>query len=191
MATSFLESRSSANTYADRILNLPEEQRQASSWLIIAHDDTRMIQKIQDAMVGEQAILLQVPQSHWKRDRELLTQAIRETLQSSAVTQVAVVGHSQASAAACQSKVVGSKSVAETAADKSYQRLMNSLQNAQAQRELAKAEVAEQFQHVSSAGDRLDLDRNIEWHAFFYMAESGLFLRFDPQVGRFESQTKN
>lgn len=192
MATSILESRTSSNAYLDHVLSLPEDERQASTWLIITHDDPRLVQKIQDAMVGEQAVLLQIPQSHWKRDRGLLTQAIRETLRNSAVTQVAVVGHSQASAAECQSQVVGTTSCAqESVSDQSYQRLMIGLQNAQAQREFAKAEVVEQFQHFCAASDDFDTEGDIKWHAFFYMAESGLFLKFDSQAGRFESQVQN
>ena len=189
MATSVLEKTHMQNAYLDQIGELPKEQKQSSTWLIIAHDEPSLVHKLQDALVDSQAILLRVPQSHWKRDRELIEQAVEETLKSSAVQQIALVGHSQASPTVCKSQLLGETSGQQNGdVQDSYKRLMRGVQTAQTQREQAKQDVIQQYNYLAStscvAGP--EGSESPELHAFFYMAETGLFLKFNPDTQSFE-----
>lgn len=193
MANTILEPMVSNNPYLEELDHISPAERAASTWLIISHDDPTLVRRIHEAMENEQAIVLQIPQCDWGPNRERLAQAIVPWLQTSGVSHMALLGHSQANAAVCRTRVVGKRNSAPAptpapAETDSYKRLLDSLQATQASRETAKQDIVEQFCYFSEhPGIQKVADtRGLQLHAFFYMAESGLFLKYNDSQQGFE-----
>ncbi len=191
MATKLPEATRMANPYRARLADLSPAERDNSSWLIVAHDDPLLIQRIESAMEGDQVVVLQVPQGDWYRDRALLAEAIATILPTSGISNVALLGHSQANASKCRPHLVakevsGAKST-EPASEYDCARRIDAPQTAQSNRECPKQDLAEQFHYLAEHEELAPLadERDVGLHAFFYMAESGLFLKYDNSTRGF------
>ncbi len=155
-------------------------------WLVIAHSDAHLIQRISTAL-DEQAVLLAVPQSAWDLNGGRLSEAICWALNTHAITRLMLIGHSQGIAARTAARMVGGARGQENPVDtppkSSYRSLLAGASQAQSQLQQAQHCFAEQFGQLSRLNDVAAgaAAGSLQLQGLFYLAESGVFFVLDAE----------
>ncbi len=66
----------------------------AIDWLVVSHDDVRMVQALSTALAGKQAVMLRVPQENW--DFEQMTELFQWALDRYPIRNLVIAGCAQA-----------------------------------------------------------------------------------------------
>ncbi len=153
-------------------------------WLVIAHSDHQMIQRISRAL-DEQALLLAVPQSSWDWKDGHLAEAITWALDTHSIDRLMLVGHSQGVLHPTEARLVGGTAPREVVRDLSresnYDRLLAGVHQTQTQLQHAEQAFADQFTRLSQlAGVHARAKAgSLQMQGLFYLADSGVFLVLD------------
>ncbi len=150
--------------------------------LVIAHHDTSMIRRLEDAMQSSDGAILQIEQADWESSLPQLV-AIASSF---GVSQVLVVGqYSEADAV----PPTGPTGNPEAARSTPYNELLEAARKTEQQLANAKQQFA---QTVSRLAERNEAGVSQQTHqiqilGLFYVATSGMFLRYDTGADRFHS----
>lgn len=185
-----------ANPYVEELREqLAHQERSAVDWLVIAHNDVQLIQRLADALAGSSAAVLQLPQSSWDFEGQTLPAAIEWAVCETNPQGVVLAGHSQCSCPSEAARVFNRRArVAETlpcSPEASYERLLDGAEQVLARLQHAKEHLAAQVTHLCElpeVAQRLS-GHTFQVHALFYIAEGGIFLVYDLPRNTFRPLT--
>ncbi len=172
--------------YIEKLQELLIQQNSNSvDWLVIAHDDSRMIRNLTNAFAESSAAMVQMPQSSWDFGKDEFATTIEQSVRQASIAHIVLVGHSEG--------VLSSETIrffknfprrtnaGPGSLDATYNRLLNRAKQAQNGLQRAKNHFAQQFDHLSKipgVKNRL-LNNELQLHGLLYIAESGVFLCYD------------
>ena len=170
-----------ANTHIESLEAVFSESKTAIEWLVIAHNDSRMMRSLSDALSRESAAVLEVSQDTWDFGGDELPEAIEWALRQGKVKNVVLVGHSQAGGSASRASLVASTTKAEIRSGN--ERLIAGVQLANAHNRDAQARFAllvRQMSQIPVVHSRC-ANGELATYGLFYRAESGLFLAYNGE----------
>lgn len=154
-------------------------------YLVIAHHDPRLVTSLSEALGEESAAVLEVSQDVWDFRSPLWSEAIEWGLEQGKVEKLVLVGSSQAAGAVSRASLLCTKRAPQQ--DSSYRRLVAGTHRYRAVVSEAQENFAEQVKEllrVPAVQQRYPVGE-IDLHALFYRAESGIFLAYDAGSGLF------
>lgn len=178
------------NPYVLEIEKLLDERSETIESLVISHDDALLTRKLSDCL-NEPTAMLPIPQSTWGFADGLMLEAVCWALREGGFKQLIVVGHSQGGSVSSNAAVVGADNrqlkSEEDSSGASCSRLLAGAERGQWQLQQAKSYFAEQFQRLLDTPEVQNriADGDLHMHGLFYLAESGIFLQFDPNAKDF------
>lgn len=184
MTTTFASTN--RNTYIAALESAFDQSTLPVEWLVIAHNDSRLLNALSKALIGEPAAVLQVAQDTWDCAHQELANAIEWALQRGEVKNLIIAGSSHAAAAVSRASLVPPKSIDE--ADDSYGKLIVGIHRHNTQsREIEEcfARQVEQISQIPSVQSHWQ-DRRLGVYGLFYRAESGLFFNYDKDTRTFQ-----
>lgn len=153
-------------------------------WLVIAHNDSKMLVSLASALSCESAAVLEVPQNTWDFDGKFLPEAIEWALQQDAVKNLLLVGNSEAPGSEVRASLVADE---WGECEGSYAKLLAGVERKNARNRDAQERFAAHVQqmlqipvlhHRWSSGE-------LAVYGLFYRSDSGLFLAYDNDADTF------
>ncbi|MCA9212239.1 MAG: hypothetical protein KDB27_04170 [Planctomycetales bacterium] len=186
MATTLLAT--TANPQIAELENVFGEATKPIEWLVIAHNDSRMLQSLSSALNGESAAILEVSQDNWNFHKEL-SDTIDWALQQGDIKNLVLVGSSQAGGAESRASLATSTKEDES----NYSKLLAGVnrvndENRDAQERFAS--LVQQMSQIPVVHNRWSSDK-LAVYGLFYRAESGLFLAYDAATDTFRPLVSN
>ncbi len=174
-------SYTSTNPHIESLETVFADSQSPVEFLVIAHNDSQMVQSLSKAMNNASIAVLEVSQDTWDFDGQQLTEAIEWALQQDDLKNVYLVGYFQPS----QTSIVDQDSQPQSSFDKllaGVRQSTNQIQTAQAQfashvQKLAQIPVV----HNRCANDELAV------HGLAYRADGGVFLAYDAENDTFHT----
>ena len=175
----------STNQHIESLETNFAEANTAIEWLVIAHNDSRMVRSLSRALSGQSAAVLEVSQDTWDFDGHELPETIEWALQQVAVKNLVLAGHSQAGGRASRASLAAPDKGAEQA---NHDRLIAGVQRWNAQNRDAQKKFASQVRRMTQIPVVHSRWANGELavYGLFYRAESGLFLSYDAEQDDFQ-----
>jgi carbonic anhydrase len=174
---------STANPYIHQIRrSLQQAQHVAVDWLVLAHNDARMLKQLDEAFSGGVMAVIALPQGGWQVDDKAMTEAVEWAVEELGVKGVLLVGHSQGGAPEGPVKLLGGKSGGLTGGRPAAApcSLIDRIKSAQSRAAHVQSQFAEQVERLSR------LIRNqVQLHGLFYRGESGVFCVYDRRQRSF------
>lgn len=185
MTTTF--STNTTNPHIAALETVFDEAENPIEWLLITHNEPRMIQSLSSALSGEQATMLELSQDTWDFAGNDLAETIEWALQNSEIKNVVLVGHSQTAGSASRASLVVPQQTKQDDSESGYARLLagihrNNVQTRSAQEQFA-AHVRQMLQ-IPVLHNRWS-SGELAVYGLFYRAEGGLFLAYDADAGTF------
>ena len=156
----------------------------AADWLVVAHDDIKLLRKLGEIVPGDESITMKVAQSDWQCEEDSLPEAILWALQEGGMKTLLMIGHS----AGCPGANQGSKSAQSSVSpDACYTKLMTGAKRVQERTSASKKHFAEQLEQLCQVKPIHDaiVAGDLKLHGLFYVAQSGTFLKYDMANGQF------
>ncbi|MFK8111908.1 MAG: carbonic anhydrase [Rubripirellula sp.] len=156
-------------------------------WLVIAHSDALMLRCLASALSGESAAVLALPQPVWEFDGGEFTGAIEWAIQQGNIKNLLLVGHSQAGGTTSRVSIVSSD--AKQTPQNDYGKLLASVGKKNEENQIARSEFASQVQEFCQIPGvrQQQADGELTVHGLFYCAESGLFLAYEAETGKYRA----
>jgi len=174
-----------ANPLIDAIRQATEESSSGVEWLVIVHDDDRLIRSLASAMSEVSFCVIEVPQTEWSFQDSEMIEAIEWAIQHSSIKHLVLVGHSLAYANADQAASLDTQypKDAGEVADRGYSRLRDGVTRTTAFTRKSKARFADQFERLSAIPLVREhiLEDGLIVYGLFFMAESAAFLAYDVE----------
>ena len=154
-------------------------------WLVIAHNDPRLVSSLVSAFDGQSAAVLQVSQDTWDFDSKDFKEMIEWALHQGDIRDVVLVGSSQPNGATSRASLVTARPNAPEKGG--YARLLARLRQHNAHMSEVQEEFADHVQKLS----QLPVVRGcwslgqLAVSGLFYRAETGLFLHYDAAANTF------
>ncbi len=192
MIRSLAESRSASSP---RIRKLRQQLRRQGQypidWLVIAHEEPQLLQRLADALAASSAVLLPLSQAAWNDEEETLQAVVEWAIREADVHAIVLVGHSQSSA--CPKHLVmksdwnGEASGPRDAKQAGWNRLTSRIAHGQDHLRRAKQHLADQVIRLADNRQRWQQDsENVPAICgLFYMAENDSFLALEPDTREF------
>ncbi len=185
------ESTSGSLSVIERLQQqLKQPNQPAINWLVIAHDDSRMLDQLRSAVGQSGMVVVALPQSLWGGEYESLQEIAQWATSQLQLKGILLVGHSQSGI--CENTV---QVVTGPANDEdSKARPMNRVSSLFSRVQEAQARVASCERHfrnhleqlIQLAGGPVDSSSaEVELRGLFYRAESGVFCAYDVVNGNF------
>lgn len=168
-----------------------EQVNEPLDWLVVAHNDPRMLKSLSRAMHGKSAAILEVSQDTWDFSAGPLSDTIRWSLEQGRVRNILIVGHSMASGSSCRISLVGEtagKADNATVSD-SYARLLEGVQRNNERNRTAQTNFASHVLRVMRLVETTPLQssENGAVCGLFYRADCDLFLKYNPDSNEFQT----
>jgi carbonic anhydrase len=179
------------NPYLDELRrSLQRTRRDAVDWLVVAHDDARVLTQLDAAFPESVLAVLAVPQARWQADAEMMHEVVEWAVEELGVKGVLLVGHSQGGVPDEPVKLLGGRARANGAGAPapSCAPLTERVKSAQLRAARVQEQFAEQVERLSRTPvieSRL-LRRQMQLHGLFYRGESGTFCLYDRRQRRFQ-----
>lgn len=186
--SSVLSNSNRANPYLSEITDQFSAFQESCRCLVISHNEPQLVNRLSQA-IDEHSAMLQLPHAEWDFENAWLADVIRWAIRRVGVQQIALVGHSTMGNTQPIS-LNAQAGMTESPADKKasiYDRLIDGVTRRQQQIQQAKELFAQQYHKFLKIPDvSARSEQNyLEVHGLFYLAESGLFLAYDPQSNTF------
>ena len=184
--------KQTVNPYIEKIRQaLARTQPAAVDWLVLAHNDARLLERLDGAFPDSLLAVVAVPQSLWRMDEEMMTEVVAWAVEELKVEGVLLVGHSQGGVPEEPVKLLGGK-VAATSDNGGELKggsdsLLDRVRKAQDRAAGVQDQFAEQVERLSqrTAVKNL-LNRNqMQLHGLFYRRENGVFYLYEQQLHSF------
>lgn len=155
-------------------------------WLVITHNDSKMLRSLHFALGDESAAVLEVSQDTWDFEGKQLAETIEWALQQSEIKNLVLVGNSDAKGPESRASLVASKSNA--ALEDGYGKLLAGVQSKNARRLEAQERLAANVQQASQIPVVHNRWSNGELavHGLFYRAETGFFMAYNTETDSFQ-----
>ncbi len=183
MTTTF--STTTTNPFIAALETVFGEATKPIEWLVIAHNDPRMLRSLSSALTGESAAVVEISQDAWDFEGKHLPETIEWALQQGAIKNLVLVGNSQAGGSESRAALVASE--ATNGGQDGYAKLLAGVQRNNARNHQAQERFAAHVQQMS----QIPVLHN-RWSSgelavcgLFYRAESGLFLAYDADADTF------
>ncbi|MFG0255216.1 MAG: hypothetical protein ACF787_08965, partial [Rhodopirellula sp. JB053] len=153
-------------------------------WLIITHNDPQLLRSLASAFEEESVAFLPISQDSWDSDDVDLEEAIAWAMRQTKITNLLLVGDSQAAA---EPSTFKSRWGSEQESG-GYARLLAGAQRKCADDRRAREELAghiDRLRAMPVVRERL-LCGVLAVNGLYYRCESGLFLAYDSDAERFE-----
>lgn len=167
----------SSNPHINTLEQLLATSYRLPEWLIITHDDLRMVRSLSAAVDGKGAAMLRIPQESW--DFRLLGEAIQWAMAHGTITDIVLAAHSQAYSTAELPPSMGA-GMEPAAFRDGYERLIDGVQRHQLEMVAAASRFSLQMRQLSeipAVADRV-ASSDLTLHGLMYRADSGLFLAY-------------
>jgi len=173
------------NRYIQTLEAVLAKSKTAVHWLVIAHNDSRMVHSLSSALSRESAAILEISADTWDFEDDELSEMIEWALQQGEIRHLVLAGHSQAGGTAIQAQLVSSNMEGESHG--SFNRLVAGVQRTKTHNQEAQQKFATHVQQMSQLSVVTNRWANAELavSGLFYRAESGLFLAYDPNENIF------
>jgi carbonic anhydrase len=186
-----------ANSYIAQIRQQHATCNQVQiDWLVIAHNDERMLEQLDKAFPQNALAVIGLPQECWAVDEESIEEVVQWAVEDLRVQGVLLVGHSQGGAPQGRVQLLGGKArsqsdreVASLAAPNS---LIDQVRKTQALVERGEKHFQDQLEKLGNLSSiQHGLLRNqVKLQGLFYRAESGVFCLFDRRSRSFRALVK-
>ncbi len=179
------------NPYLTSLQNLVDGKEASLDWLVIAHNDPVMLQRLSNIIDESASALLQIPQSDWDFHGQDLPRVINWAVQETGLKHLLLLGHSKAEPTEFAATWIGENSATDShseSAGSSFNRLLDGARRVQQQASRSKSDFQSQVEHLLSLEDvreAVSLGK-LKVHALFYMDQAGTFLRYDPAEQAFD-----
>ncbi|MCU0959398.1 MAG: hypothetical protein MUF48_04775 [Pirellulaceae bacterium] len=172
-------SRTAVNAHIAALEPVFDQALTPVQWLVIAHNNARVVDSLMSALAGESAAVLEVSQDTWDFHGGELAETIEWALQQGEVAHLVLVGSSQVGGTQIRATRAPAKTVAQ--ADARCDKLLAGIHRLAAQHREVQDRFAEQVQQVSRIPvvHRRWRGGELAVYGLFYRAESGLFLAYD------------
>jgi len=174
----------SANPLIETLRQAMEESSDGYEWLVVAHNDDRLVRSLYAALSHVPVFILETPQEKWNfRDGEL-AEAIEWAIQQTSLKHLALVGHSHAAAGgdADPSRSPLSQDESVEGGSGGYSRLRNGVTRTTARTRESQSSFAQQLEQLFAAPAvrKQSLDGDLAVYGLFFIAESEAFLSYEP-----------
>ncbi|MBS1808193.1 MAG: hypothetical protein JST84_08380 [Acidobacteria bacterium] len=182
---------SMVNPYIHQIRQtLQRNQPGAVDWLVLAHNDSQLLSRVDAAFSDSVLAVIALPQSHWQLDELRISEAIDWAIQKLGVKGVLVVGHSQSEVTEDTIRLLGGKVKNRRypldVAPKSYS-LLDRVRKTQLRAEGLQRQLAghiEKLCRLTVVQSHM-IRHQLQLHGLFYRAESDMFYAYDLQKRNF------
>jgi carbonic anhydrase len=188
----FQQVTSTTNHYIDELRqSLQRNRRAAADWLVVAHDDARVLTQLDAAFPESVLAVLVVPQGRWQADAEKMSEAVEWAVEELGVQGVLLIGHSQGGVTEEPVRLLGGRALAKGAGDPppACAPLTDRVKSAQSRAARVQEHFAEQVERLSRMPvieSRL-IRNQMQLHGLFYRGESGTFCLYDRRQRRFRA----
>jgi carbonic anhydrase len=154
-------------------------------WLVIAHNDPRMLSTLRSALAGESAAVLEVSQELWDFDGRQIPETIEWALTQTPIRHLVLAGHTLAGSPTSRASL--SAIAPRNGGQESYSKLLTGAQRNNARNHAAQERMAMQFQQLCQIPlvDARCSSGELHLYALLYRSDSGLFLAYDSHQEQF------
>jgi len=176
-------SNTSTNSHIALLESVFAQAKTPVEWLVIAHNDSRMIQSLSASMTGESVAILELSQDLWATEEQELVETIEWALQQGSVGNLLFAGHSQPGGSKSRASLVDEGGKTQS----SYGRLLAGVRRSNAQIQNAQQKIAAQVQRMSQVPvvHSRWVNAELTIYGLFYRAEDGVFLAYDADNDKF------
>lgn len=149
-------------------------------WLVIAHDDSRLMHLLSSALAGQSAVVLHMPQDEWDFRSKSFAETVEWALQQGEIRNLVLVGSSQAGDAARPAVTVPAQK--ETQCNSGIGKLIAGVHGHVARNREVQSAFAEQVRclsQVPAVRGRCD-DAVLNVCGLLHRPESGVFVVYEP-----------
>ncbi len=178
-------------TSAEALIDSLRQANQASEtkleWLIIAHDDERLVDSLTTSLSAVASHLLELPQSDWDFSRGALAAAVEWAVDQGAIKHLVLVGHSQAEDGGEQ---LSSDEIPSR--HDGYRRLHEGVTRTSVQTKKSQDLLEKQLESLTAMKNvrKKVLEGELFVYGLFFMAQSATFLAYDPDRKDFVALTR-
>ena len=181
MPTTF--STTTSNPHIAALEEVFTKSNNSIEWLVISHDDSRMVRSLCSNLPNKSTAVLEISQSQWDFESKDLAEAFEWALQQSEIKHVVLVGNSQASTSKSRASLVG-----DGESNGGFSKLLagvkrNNAQNGDAQKDFASH--VQKMSQIPVLHNRWS-NGDLEILGIFYRAESGVFVAYDADSNTFQ-----
>ena len=174
-----------ANAHIAALESVYGQAKSPVRWLVIAHNDLRLVNSLSSALADESAAVIQVSQDTWDFKSQGFIETVEWALKQGEVEKLVLVGSSQAAGGLSRASLAPAKMSAQ--ADTGYGKLLAGMHRHNARVCEAQAVFVEQVRELSQIPTVHRRWRNgdLDVYGLFYRAESGLFFAYDADTDTF------
>ena len=178
--------KKNTNTHIAALEYVLAKAQRPVQWLVIAHNDARLVRSVSSALKGQSAAVLEVSQDTWDFEDKEFVEAIEWAMQQEDIRQLVLVGSSQAGGAASRASLVSDG--VDVQGKVGYERLLanvkqKSIRSAEAQEEFAGQ--VQQLSQLPILHDKVS-NQELELYGLLYRPETGLFSHYDADKDTFQ-----
>ncbi len=170
------------NRYIERIeQQLADSQASQLDYLVLAHNDDVMLDRLTSSFGDENLAIIALPQSGWAMDEEPLAELIRWSISDGHTKGVLLVGHSQGGTPADHVRLVTRPQQQNSQASNARHSLLDGVLRARLVVESCENHFVSQLQLVKQAAMAAETEENsnVQLHGLFYRAEVGVFCLYE------------
>lgn len=179
-----------ANPYIYQLQQtLQRDQPAAIDWLVLAHHDSQLLSRLDKAFPDSVVAVIALPQSRWQFEEQWIAETVEWALAELRVQGLLLIGHSQSEVDTEPIKLLGGpfRRTDRTDTHASSFSLLDKSRKVQARIEILQQQLTGQLEklcHLRGVQTRLT-HQQLQMHALFYRAESGLFYAYDLEQEKF------
>lgn len=179
------------NPYIHQIRRtLQQHQPGAVDWLVLAHNDSQLLSRVDEAFSDSLLAVIALPQSRWQLDEQRIGEAVDWAIQELGVKGVLLVGHSQGEVPEDTVRLLGGKvktSRRQTELTVKSQPLFDRVRKTQLRAESLQRQLAGQVEKLCrlTVVQTHMIRHQLQLHGLFYRAESDVFYAYDLQQRNF------
>ena len=160
-------------------------------WLVIAHNDLPLLQRLADALADTSAVLLPLSQAAWNKEEETLPDIVEWAVHEAGVNSIVLVAHSQAAAHPTRA-AIASEGDRDATSHRHTKRtrstpLFRRVAHGQDHLQRVKQQLAEQVIRLTENEQMSQQysESTPSVHGLLYLAESDSFLVFEAKTREF------
>lgn len=179
--------RTSTNPLLDSLQQAWRKSGGKAKWLVIAHDDDRLVNSLASAFVEESACVLTIRQGEWDFRHDELAEVMEWAVRQDSLKHLVVVGHSEAESAPQEIRSIRSG----IDASGSYDRLRQGVRQNVLQTRDSRLQFAQRVNELVSLSGLSEAAETpqLSVHGLFFLADSALFLYYDAAQREFLPMT--
>ncbi len=177
-------SRTQSNPHVHALEQVMAKAERPVEWLVIAHNDARMLAALSSALTGESAAILELSEDTWDFEGKELSETIEWAIEQGDIEHLVLAGHSHASGS--QSRASLPAYDTKDGGQDGHNRLLAGAQGRNAQNSDVQAKLAAQMEQMSdipAVQERCSRDE-LAVYALLYRADLGVFLAYESDEGR-------